>query len=142
MASPIFLRVGEGRSVDLPVLVSSMGNFLGLLRDVDSAVAEKRAGNLRWKVTTLQNEPSPLVGVTPLLRPSVVSNDTSERVEKELISNVVSLTEKGERNQYLSDAALHRVALIAKTAPKIGPSSIYTEIKKDLHLVTNLTAKT
>jgi hypothetical protein len=142
MVSPIFLRVGEGSVVDLPELVGTMGNFLGLLREVDSAVAQKKKGNLRWKVTTLQNDPSPLVGVTPMLRPSVTADDTSRRVEEELISNVSSLTERGERNRYLSDAALARVEKIAKTAPKIGASSIYTDAKRDFRLVTAVTAKT
>jgi len=141
MAEPIYMRVGEGQTVDLPEFVGAMGNFLGLLREVDSTVSEKKSGHLRWRVTTLQDNPSPLVGVTPtLMRP--VFSDTSFRVEKEIINNVVSLTEKGERNRYLSDAALTRVEKIAKTATKIGESVIYTSKKEGITLSTRVSTKT
>ena len=141
MAEPIYMRVGEGRSVELPELVGAMGNFLGLLREVDSAVAQKKTGFLRWKVTALERDPSPLVGVTPLLQRNAV-DDTGFRVEQEIITNVVSLTEKGERSRYLSDAALSRVEKIAKTAPKIGESTIYTSQRGDVALSTKVTVKT
>lgn len=141
MADPIYMRVGEGQAVDLPEFVGAMGNFLGLLREVDSTVAEKKGGHLRWRVTTLNNAPSPLVGVTPLLLRNA-GNDTSTRVEREIINNVVSLTEKGERNKFLSDAALSRVERIAKSAPKIGESVIYTDKRGDVSLSTKVTIKT
>jgi len=135
------MRVGEGHTVELPELAGALGNFLGLLQEVDSTVSEKKSGHLRWRVTTLQNDPSPLVGVTPILvRPAFI--DTSFRVEREIINNVVSLTEKGERNRYLSDAALTRVEKIAKTATKIGDSVIYTAKKEGIALSTRVTAKT
>jgi hypothetical protein len=139
MAEPIYMRVGEGSTIDLPEFVRATGNFLGLLQEVDSSVAERKAGNLRWRVTSLQNNPSPIIGVTPLLRRAV--NDTSARVEHEVISNVLSLTERGERNRFLSDAALTRVENLAKTAPKIGGSSIYTDVKNSVTLTT-ITVKT
>lgn len=138
MADPIFLRVGEGNSVDLPEFWRATGNFLGLLQEVDSSVAERKSGNLRWRVTTLQNNPSPIIGVTPLVRRPV--NDTSEKVEREVITNVGSLTERGERNRFLSDAALTRVQKLAKSAPKIGMSAIYTNASD--FLTTTITVKT
>lgn len=141
MAEPIYMRVGEGRSVELPELVGAMGNFLGLLREVDSAVAQKKTGFLRWKVTALERDPSPLVGVTPLLQRNAV-DDTGFRVEREVITNVVSLTDKGERSRYLSDAALSRVEKIAKTATKIGESTIYTSQTGNVALSTKVTVKT
>jgi hypothetical protein len=141
MATPIYMRIGEGKTIELPEFVGVVTNFLWLLREVDSAVAEKKSGNLRWKVTTLKNDPSPLVGVTPLLRSSV-GDDTSDRVEREVINNVASLTETGERTRYFSDAALSQIGRIAKTAPAIGPSSIYTDTKKDFQLQTIVTVKT
>lgn len=141
MAEQIYMRVGENNSVDLSEFVGATGNFLGLLREVDSAVAEKKTGFLRWKVTTLQHQPSPLIGVTPLLQ-RTATDDISVRVEREVINNVVSLTEKGERSKYLSDAALNRVERIAKTAPKIGESAIYTSTKGAMELSTRVTVKT
>jgi hypothetical protein len=140
MAQPIFMRIGERGAVELPELVGAMGNFWSLLREVDSSVAEKKAGNLRWKVTTLVNDPYPLVGVTPLLRRA--ATDTGERVEREVIGNMESLTQRGERNKFLSDAALTRIERIAKTTPKLGPTAIYTEVKDSLTLTTTVSVRT
>jgi hypothetical protein len=139
MAEPMFMRVGDGKSLDLPDFWRATGNFLGLLQEVDSAVAAKKAGNLRWKLTTLQISPSPLIGVTPLLSRRA-THDTSRIVESEIITNISSLTERGERNRYLSDAALSKVEKIAKTTPKMGPSSIY--VAESINLTTIVTAKT
>ena len=118
-----------------------MSNFLGLLRDVDSTISEKKNGNLKWIVTTLAKNPSPLVGVTPFL-PRPTFRDTSFQVQREIISNVDSLTQKGERSRYLSDAALTRVENIAKTAHKVGKTEIYTGAKGSLGLRTSVTAQT
>lgn len=135
------MRIGEGPTVDLPDFFRATGNFLGLLQEVDSSVAESKTGNLRWRVTTLQNNPSPLIGVTPVVARRRLS-DTSERVEREVIGNVVSLTERGERNRFLSDAALTRVEKLAKTTSKIGGAAIYTEVKDSFSLTTTISVKT
>jgi hypothetical protein len=140
MTEPIFMRVGEGNVIDLPEFWRATGNFLGLLQEVDSSVAERKSGNLRWRVTTLQNDPSPLIGVTPVLRRAV--NDTSQKVGREIITNIDSLTERGERNRFLSDAALTRVEKLAKTAPRMGASAIYTAAKESINLTTVVTVKT
>ncbi len=141
MAEPIYMRIGEGNRIDLPEFVRATGNFLGLLQEVDSSVAERKTGNLRWPITTLERTPFPIIGVTPLVvrRRSVM--DTSEQVEREIIANVGSITERGERNKYLSDAALTRVEKLAKTAPKLGISTIYTNTK-NINLTTTITVKT
>ncbi len=140
MAESIFMRVGEGNTVDLQEFVRATGNFLGLLQEVDSSVAERKSGNLRWRVTTLQNNPSPIIGVTPSLRRAV--RDTSEIVGRQVIANIDSLTARGERNKFLSDAALTRVERIAKTAPKMGASAIYTDVRDSRTLTTTVTIKT
>jgi hypothetical protein len=142
MAEPIFMRVGERNTVDLPEFVRATGNFLGLLQEVDSSVAQRKTGNLRWRVTTLQNTPSPIIGVTPVVVRRRAVIDTSERVEREVISNVASITERGERNRFLSDAALTRVERIARTSPKLGMSAIYTSVNESINLTTAITVKT
>ena len=140
MGEPIYMRVGNRESVDLNEFMKVMGNFLGLLREVDSAVADRRGGHLRWNVTTLRKDPVPLVGVTPIMRRAL--NDTSDRVEREVIGNVVTLTKTGERNRFLSDDALMRVERIAVTAPKLGPSAIYIDPKGPVLLSAEVTTST
>ncbi len=142
MAEPIFMRVGERSIIDLPEFWRATGNFLGLLQEVDSAVASKKNGNLRWRVTTLQNEPAPLIGVTPILLGRYIGSDTSARVEQEIITNVASLTERGERNKFLSDAALTRVEKLARTTPTVGESAIYTASNGSVTLTATVTVKT
>jgi hypothetical protein len=71
-----------------------------------------------------------------------IGSDTSERVEQEIITNIASLTERGERNKFLSDAALTRVERLAKTAPKMGESAIYTTANESVRLTTTVTVKT
>lgn len=139
MTEPIYMRIGEGTTVELPEFVGATADFLGLLREFDSSIAEKKSGNLVWRVTSLERSPAPLVGVTPF--PRMAISDTGERVERELISNVAAVTDRGERNKLLSDAALSRVERIAKMAPRIGPSSIYTSVKS-VPLITVVTANT
>jgi hypothetical protein len=140
MAEPIFMRVGAGQqTVELPELVGAMGDFLGLLREYDSSVAERNVGSLVWRVTTLTQEPAPLVGVTPFTRKA--HPDISERVEQELISNMSALTETGERSKMLSDASIRRVERIARMSPRIGDTAIYTKIK-NVPVTTLVTVKT
>ena len=134
------MRVGEGASLELPALVGAMGDFLGLLREFDSTVAEKKSGNLIWSVTALERYPAPLIGVTPRQRKAIL--DTGERVERELISNVDALTDRGERSRFLSDAALNHVERIAKLSTKFGPSSIYTSSNNKVPLTTTVSVKT
>jgi hypothetical protein len=142
MAEPIFMRVGERGIIDLPEFWRATGNFLGLLQEVDSSVAGRKGGNLQWRITTLKNDPAPLIGVTPRLLARRIVSDTSERVEQEIITNVASLTERGERNKFLSDAALTRVEKIARTTPGMGASAIYMGANESVKLITTVTAKT
>ncbi len=142
MPEQIFMQIGQG-NVELPEFASATQNFLGLLQEVDSSIAERKSGNLRWRLTTLRDSPSALIGVTPTVRKvRRVLDDTSERVEREIISNVSSITESGERTKFLSDAALLKVERIAKMAPKIGDSTIYTSRSNDVALRTIVTTKT
>ncbi|MGA2650433.1 MAG: hypothetical protein ABSF28_07910 [Terracidiphilus sp.] len=141
MPEPIFMRIGETKTVELADLSAAIVNFLGLLRDVDSTISDKRMGNLRWKVTVLRDDPFPLIGVTPVpFKPTL--RDTSIEVQREVIGNVISLTEKGERSRLFSDAALDKVERIAKTAPKIGGTTIYTAQTGEFNLQTKVTART
>ena len=144
MAEQIFMQIGE-RNVELEEFSSATQNFLGLLQEVDSSIAERKTGNLRWGIRTLRESPTPLIGVTPIVRRPHrrrVYQDTSERVEREIINNVTAITDRGERNKFLSDAALLKVERIAKMAPKIGASSIYTSHDDTINLRTIVTVKT
>lgn len=142
MAEQIFMQIGTG-TVELQEFSIATQSFLGLLQEVDSSIAERKSGNLRWRLTTLKDSPTALIGVTPSARKvRRAINDTSERVEREIITNVSSITDKGERNRFLSDAALLKVERIAKMTSKIGESSIYTSTNERISLSTKVTVKT
>jgi hypothetical protein len=119
------MRIGEYDRPDVEDFFTGFQSFLGLLKDIDAAIAEKKSGNLHWRVTTLKKEPMPIVGVTPyVLRKA---EDISHRVEKAVFGNLASLNERGEWSRSLPDAALGRVEKIAKMTPKIGSSVIYID---------------
>jgi hypothetical protein len=141
MADPIYMRIGEGTRIELPDLVGAMGSFLGLLRDVDSTISNRKSGILKWLVTDLNYHPSPLIGVTPFF-PKKGFTRSDVLVEQEIITGVGTLTEKGERTKSLSDAALGKIEKIAKTAGKIGKTQIYTSQNGDFNLHTTVTVKT
>jgi hypothetical protein len=143
MAEQMFMQVGQN-NIELPDFASATQNFLGLLQEVDSSIAERKIGNLRWRVTTLRDDPFFLIGVTPVVRHvrHRSLNDTRTKVEREIITIISSITEKGERNKFLSDAALLKVERIAKMTPRIGESSIYTSNGSGLNLSTTVTVKT
>jgi hypothetical protein len=143
MAEPIFMRIGEGKSIDLAEFHRTTGHFLGLLQEFDSAVAKTSAGFLNWIVTSLQASPSPIVGVTPSVRRRARhALDISGWVEKELITGIGTLNEGKERPRIFSDAALTRLHVIAKTAPIIGDSQIYTGASESIKLHTSISVKT
>lgn len=141
MAETICMRVGENERIDIDDFVSALQNFLGILRDVDSAIAAKSKGNLLWRITTLKKDPLPVVGVTGYLRKAV--EDISRRVEREIFRNIDTLNENGERNKFFPDAALSKVGRIAKSTQKIGSSLIYIDAPElESQKSTSITGKT
>lgn len=122
------MRIGEIERPDVEDFFAAFQSFLGLLKDVDAALAEHRNGNLLWRVTTLKKDPMPVVGVTPF--PIKKRPDTSRSVQRELFGNISALNERGEWGRNLSDLALGRVEKIAKTSPRIGPSVIYIDSRE------------
>ena len=81
-AETICMRVGEQDRIDFSDFVAALNNFLGLLKDVDSAVANRRSGNLHWRVTALKKDPMPVVGFTPFQRRA--AEDISATVERQV----------------------------------------------------------
>ena len=143
MAEPIFMRIGAGNSVGLSEFHQTTGNFLGLLQEFDSAVANTSNGFLDWRVAVLRLDPAPIIGVTPRVRHRTRhARDTSEWVERELITGIGTLTDGQERPKNFSDAALTKLHRIAKTAPQIGDSQIYTAVGDSIKLETYITART
>jgi hypothetical protein len=134
------MRIGEQDRIDFADFVTALNNFLGLLKDVDSAVAHRKNGNLQWRVTTLRKDPLPIVGVTPTQRRAV--EDISGVVQRQVLTNMTSLTATGERNNYLSDSALSRVERLARTTPKIGASVIYIDTQDEVKPSTTINQQT
>lgn len=143
MPEPIFMRIGKSSTVELSEFHRTTGNFLGLLQECDSAVANTSNGFLDWKVAVLRMDPAPVIGVTPMVRRRTRhARDTSEWVERELINGIGIVTEGKERPRIFSDAALTKLHKIAKTAPTIGESQIYTAVGDAIKLETSITVTT
>jgi hypothetical protein len=134
------MRIGEQDKIDFSDFVGALNNFLGLLKDVDSTVASRKSGNLHWRVTSLTKAPVPIVGVTPFQRRS--AEDTSSKVERQVLTNMDTLTANGERNNFFSDSALSRVEKIARTTSKIGASVIYIDTQEEVKPTTTINEQT
>ncbi len=123
MTRTIYLRVGNRDEVTLPDLVTSLTNFLHLLRDVDANVSNAKSGSLTWQVTVLQKSSPALVGVTPT--PRLHMQDHSESVETRLIKGTQALAVRGERPEFFADSVLERIEKIARQSKRLGPSAIF-----------------
>jgi hypothetical protein len=134
------MRVGEYDRPDIEDFFAAFQNFVGLLKDVDAALAQKKKGNLRWKVTSLTKSPMPVIGVTSYLRRTV--EDITSRVEREIFGNIAALNEKSELTRTFSDSSLARIERIAKTTPRIGNSVIYIDTREAASPTVNITRET
>lgn len=124
MSETIFLQVGSDNRIPFGAFVESLRNFLSVLKDIDATISHNPQGHLVWEVVSLQKNSPAVIGVAPKLRRPQYSN-VSEVVEEQLITNTRLLSFKGERNEYLSDAALTKIENLAKLTPKLGAIEIY-----------------
>ncbi len=124
MPQTIFFRIGTGDKISLSAFIDALSKFLGILRDLDSALSHDRRGSVDWEVAVLQKNSPPLVGVTPLIRRLSVP-DMSDAIESQFIENTMSLTLRGERNKFMPDSALLKLKGIAKRTKRTGPMSVY-----------------
>lgn len=123
MSDTIFLRVGNQDRIPFSAFIESLRNFLLVLKDLDATISQDKYGSAIWEVVSLQKNILPIVGVAPKLRRG--HTDVSGTIEEQLIANTKSLSYRGERNQYMSDAALTKVENLAKLTPRVGPMAIY-----------------
>jgi hypothetical protein len=87
-------------------------------------VSLQKNGNYPSQGDNYQKNSPPVIGVAPK-RKREQDRDVSEVVEEQLIANTRLLSSDGERNQYMSDAALGRIEKLAKLTPKLGTLAIY-----------------
>lgn len=141
MPDTVCMRIGEIERPDIEEFFVALQNFIGLLKDVDASLAESKSGNLHWKVSSLQKDPLPVIGVTSYLRRREIE-DITTKVEREIFSNIAALNSKGQLSRIFPDAALTKVQRIAKTTPKIGTSAIYIDTKEPVKQTVDISSKT
>ncbi|GEM_PF-2409119 len=141
MPETIFFRVGSEDRIQLADFIEALKKFLGILRDLDSAISEEPSSHIRWEVAVLQKNSPPLVGITPTPRRLHVPG-LSEQIEAQLIENTRSLTYRGQRNKFMPDSALQKMKSIAIKSERIGPMAIYVgaegvgELRTEINSVT------
>jgi len=127
VSNTIFFQVGTRDRISLRVFVDSLGKFLGILRDLDSVLSDRRGGSVDWEVTSLKKSSPAEVGVTPITKPIAIrlgKPEISEAIEHQFLDNTRSLNEAGERNKFMPDAALLKLKALASKTKRIGPMSI------------------
>jgi hypothetical protein len=72
MSRTIYLRVGQKDQIPLDIFISSLSNFLGVLRDLDSTISDNKHGSVIWEVVSLQQNSPPIVGISPVIRSSKI----------------------------------------------------------------------
>lgn len=140
MAETFCMRIGESERPEIEQFFIALSNFVGLLKDIDAAIAQKKTGNLLWRVTSLKKDPVPVIGVSSYLRRT--GQDISSRVEREVFGNISAINENKEISRTFPDAALARVERIAKTTRKIGASAIYIDTLKEVKPSVDITHTT
>ena len=145
MPKTIFLRVGTHDRVPLYVFIDSCRNFLSVLQHLDAAVSRDPRGSMIWEVVSLQKNSPPVVGVAPYQKPSFKKKgyqDFSELVEGQLIESASLLDIRGERSEYISDAALGKIKNLAKKTRRVGPMGLYIDGTRIVENPTVITERT
>lgn len=141
MSDTIFLRVGTKDRISLGDFIVSLQSFLLTLKDFDATISHDSRGNMIWEVVFLEKKHPPIVGVAPTLR-SRKLKDFSSVVEEQVIENAKLLSTAGERNQFMSDAALGNMERLARLAPKLGPLAVYIDGTGEIKAQADITEKT
>jgi hypothetical protein len=140
MTRTIFLRVGQKDRVSLAEFISSLQNFLGILRDLDATISKDQRGSVIWEVVSLQQNSPPIVGVSPTLRSSEIQ-DFSSVVESQVLENVKLLGLGTEPTAFMSYAALKKLEGLASRTKSIGSMSVFLNGDVDKQ-ESNITEKT
>ena len=129
----LHFRLGSGDDIDLEDLRFALQKIAGVLSDLDAAAAKHPRGAVRWRVSVLQKESPPLLGVTaePVPRKDpqtreTVRRDTSRQVEDALLSGV-RLLDGGERPKGISDAVIDKIRHLAVRSRRIGDIEVYSD---------------
>ena len=128
----LYFRLGSANEIMLPDLKYAIQKISGVLEDLDAAAANHPRGALKWRVSLLQKNSPPLLGVTGVPVPrrdprtrEMVKRDTSQLVETALLGSVRSLS-SGERPTGLSDAVIDKIRSLAVRSRHIGEIQVYS----------------
>lgn len=141
MSDIIFLRVGNKDRITLKDFINSLESFLLTLKDFDATISDNSRGSMSWEVVSLEKKSPPVVGVAAYLRNRKLK-DVSGIVEEQLIENAHLLSSIGDRNKYMSDAALANIEKMAKLTPKIGPLAVYIDGTGEVKAKADITEET
>jgi hypothetical protein len=141
MPQTIFFRVGNADKITLNGFIECLRGFLGVLQDLDAALANDKSGSAIWEVTFLRKGSPPIVGITPAQRHRDRPN-LGEAVEAQFIDGVTALTIRGDRGDLISDSALLRLKKVAAQTKRIGSHAVYVNGAGELHRETAITETT
>jgi hypothetical protein len=125
MSQTIFLKIGERNRVPLRDFIGVLNNFLNLLRDVDSTVANDKLGSVVWEVVSLRQNSPPVVGVSPTVRHD--KQDFSPVVATQVLDNIERLNRGGEPTKFMSYSGLSQIERLADKTRTMGNHEIFTE---------------
>jgi hypothetical protein len=113
MSSPIRFSVsGRDAETDAPTvedLLAQVGDYIGIMRGVEEALADDGASEIQWRITNAKKS-SPLeLEITPFARRHGLNIDTRVRQVKEhTASGLALLVTRAERPSYFTEAVLEK----------------------------------
>ena len=129
----LYFRLGDRHSITLTDLKMALQRITGVLADLDAAVSGNPNGAVRWRVTVLEKQSPPVLGVVaePIARRDKLTRqttkrDTSPQVEAALIGGVHTLN-NCERPQEVPDAAIDKIQGLAVQSRRMGDIQVYTD---------------
>lgn len=132
----LYFRLGSHDTITLSDLRLSLQRITGVLSDLDAAVSGNPLGAVLWRVTVLEKNSPPLLGVIaePVVRRDrqtrqKTKRDTSPQVEAALIGGVHAL-DSCERPQQVPDAAIDKIRGLAIQSRRMGDIQVFTDESK------------
>ncbi len=114
---------GKNDRISATVFGRAFGNFLDLLRDVDSMLSHRRRPTVRWEIATLKKESPALIEVVGVSR--VSGMDYSQAIQESLIEGLEQLKQRPEQPQFYSYSGLVRAQRMAVQASHLAWMSVF-----------------
>jgi hypothetical protein len=147
MAKIQFDIIGQLGSISAPTFHDAIANALGILRELDTVLSNRRSGALQWYVGDLHANGSLSIEFIPKVRafsPRVLKglpSDIAPQVTESFVHGFQNIQTDGTSPPYLSENGLHRIANLVGLINKNGARGFHISDDKRTVDVSNIAAE-